>query len=249
VGHGRVTHHGWGGADRSRLDDWAVVGAGGIGSERAVSINADGLWLWRSRLGDAGWRSASVSERVVESVANSGDIGVSNTKGSGRESDIVDEPADLAVVQGHELVGLVHVGRAGVLHGGVGELAAAEQVSEVGVQVGEEDVLCRVGVVGRHVHHQRLRTTSVEEVDRDTRAATIVGGGQRSGEVRKQVYALIVAGTRGQKTRNRNANVWLGVVADGGGIDDEGQQRLLVRRIVLLEECSGVVVADGRAQK
>ena len=43
------------------------------------------------------------------------------------------------------------------------------------------------GVIRRLVHHQRGGTAAVEEVHRDTHAASIVGGGEHAVEVLEQV--------------------------------------------------------------
>lgn len=252
-----------GAVGRLGLDDGSVRRAGRVGGERAVISNADGLELWLSGLGDGHWWLALVSEGIHQSLADGLDVRLGNTEAGGGHADLLDEVADLSVVEGHVLVDLVHVGGAGVWRGGHAVLRAAEQVREVLVQVGEElaeresvkvakthsgrlDILL-VGahVVGGGVVHERSGTTTVEEVDGGTHAAASVGGGEHAVEVWGEVDALVLASSWSEDTGDLDADVWLGVVTNDGSVDDEGQESLLVHGGVILEQGGGVLVADG----
>lgn len=105
--------------------------------------------------------------------------------------------------------------------------------------------MVRVGAICRLVHHQRNGTAVVEEVDGNTGIASVVGGSKATVEVWQEVDGGAVEGAGREDTWNLDANVWLGVVANDGGVDDESQEGVLVGRIVLLEEGGGVVVTDG----
>lgn len=106
-------------------------------------------------------------------------------------------------------------------------------------------LLSRVGTVGWHVHHERSSTTVVKEVD-GTRRAASVGGGEVSVEVLEEVDALELASTWSQDTWNSDQGAWVGgVVANDGSVDDQSQDGLLVGRVVLHQQSSGVVVANG----
>lgn len=77
-------------------------------------------------------------------------------------------------------------------------------------------------VLSWHILHQRGSTTSVQEVDRDTGVATIVGRSQTSIEVRYKVdFGAVVCSVRVQDTGNGDSNVGLRVVADDGSVYQE----------------------------
>lgn len=230
--------------------------------------NADSLEFGLSVRRDGSWWGAAVAESLGQSHAGGLDIVVGDTERSGSEADLLDEVGDLGVVQAHVLVHLVHAGVAlvwrHVLHAVV---AAAEQVGEVLVQVGKETavasqlgafssemmkvnvLLSRVHAVGWHVVHQWSSTSTVQEVDRHSGVAASVGAGKTAAEVWQEVDLLAVHLTRSQDTWDLDANVWHGVVSNDGGVDEQGQERLLGRRIALLEERLGVVVTDGRIRR
>ena len=111
----------------------------------------------------------------------------------------------------------------------------------------EQHVLVAGGVVGGHVLHEGSRTAAVKEALGDTGAAAVVGGGQAAGKVRSQVDHGAIVGTGGQNAGDGDADVGLGVVANDGGVDHQRQEGLLVGGGVVLEQCRGVVVADGLA--
>lgn len=139
---------------------------------------------------------------------------------------------------------LVHVGGALVGLVGAAELGAAEEVAEVLVKVGDQLVLGGAGG-GEGVVHEGNSSSTVKEVEGDTLAATAVGGVEGAGEVGGEVDASVVTSAGGEDTGDGDANVGLGVVANGDSVDDEGQHGLLVGGGVLLEESASVVVADG----
>lgn len=114
----------------------------------------------------------------------------------------------------------------------------------MGAGDGEFLLLVGAGAIGRLVHHQRHRSAVVEEVGRDTGIASFVGGSEAAVEVWQQVDGGAVEGAGSKDAWNLDADVRLGVVADDGGVDDEGQEGVLVRGVVLLEEGGGVVVTD-----
>lgn len=193
-------------------------------------VNADRLKLGWGAGWDASWWCTPVAEGVLKGVSDDGDIGIGNTERGSGQTNVLDEPSNLAGVQGHELVGLVHAGGTSVWAGGVGELAAAEEVSKVGVQVGEEHVLGGVGAVGWHVVHEGSGGATVKEVDGDTAAATVVGGGEGTGEVWEQVDARILASSRSKETRDGNTDIGLGVVANDRSVNDESLKERMVSK-------------------
>lgn len=103
----------------------------------------------------------------------------------------------------------------------------------------------RRGAVGRHVHHERDRSSIVEEVDDGARATALVGGGKATVKVGKKVDHGAVVHSLVQDAVDGDADIGLGVVADDGSVDEEGQQGVLRRGIVDLEQGGGVVVTDG----
>jgi len=125
-------------------------------------------------------------------------------------------------------------------------LGASEQDAEVLVQVGEKGVLGRHGVVGWHVHHEGSGSSAVKEVLGNSDAASVVGRVERTIEVWEEVDGSSVVGTLGQDTWNHDTDVWLGVVTNDGGVDEEGQESVLVLGGVVLEKGGGVLVADRR---
>jgi len=233
-----------GSGDVGGLKDGLVKVAGGIDSSGAVVSNADGLGSRGSSGRDRSSRRALVAEGVVQGLANNLNIGIGNTEGSGSETNLRDEVADLLDVKTHELVDLVHVGGALVRLVGAAELRAAEQVAEVAVKVGDQFLLGGAGS-GERVVHEGSSSSTVEEVEGDTLAATAVGGVEGAGEVGGEVDASEVTSAGGEDTGDGDANVGLGVVSNGDSVDDEGQDGLLVGGGVLLEEGTSVVVADG----
>jgi hypothetical protein len=101
-------------------------------------------------------------------------------------------------------------------------------------------------VVSSSVVHEGGGAAAVEEVDAHAGAASRVGGCQTAIEVRGEVYGGAVVFAWGQDARDQNALVeFRGVVADDGGVDDEGEDGELVLGGVVCEEAGGVVVADG----
>lgn len=72
-------------------------------------------------------------------------------------------------------------------------------------------LLVRRFIVGRHVLHEGLGRTSVEEVDRLARLTTTVGRGKLAREVRQQVDIGLVDLARSKDTWNHNADIGLGV--------------------------------------
>jgi hypothetical protein len=60
-----------------------------------------------------------------------------------------------------------------------------------------------------------------------------------------RLTAVPVIRARSEDAGHFDADIDVGVVADDGRVDDEGEQRHLGRRVVLLKECIGVEVADG----
>jgi hypothetical protein len=101
-------------------------------------------------------------------------------------------------------------------------------------------------VVSSSVVHEGGCTAAVEEVDAHTGAVSCVGGCQTAIEVRGEVHGGAVVFAWGEDSRDQNALVeFRGVVADDGGVDDEGEDGELVLGGVVCEEAGGVVVADG----
>lgn len=110
-------------------------------------------------------------------------------------------------------------------------------------------LLVRGLVISRHVLLQRRSTAAVQEVLRDTHLAAIVGRGKTAVEVGKQVdRGAVVRGVGPQETGHGNI-VRLGVVTDNDSIDQHSQKRVLIRSSVLLQQCGGVVVADGHVSR
>lgn len=93
-------------------------------------------------------------------------------------------------------------------------------------------------LVGAHTGHLVLHewhsSTTVEEIDRDC-PSTAVGRSEFSIEVGSQVHSCAIDVSWGENTGDSDANVGLGVIADGHGVDDEGQELVLVRWSVLLQ--------------
>jgi len=231
--------------DVGGLDDIGVQAAGGVGgSDRAAGLNADGLGSGGSGGGNGRSRGASVAEGLVEGLTDDLHIGIGNTERGSSKSDVLDEPAELLGVKGHELVDLVHVGGAAVGLVGAAELRASEEDTEVTVKVGDELVLGGAGG-GELVLEERSGTSTVEEVEGDTGATTAVGGVEGTSEVRSEVDTGVVTSAGGEDTSDGDTDVGLGVVADGDSVDDQGEESLLVGGGVVLQEGSGVVVADG----
>lgn len=207
---------------------------------KASYSNANGLKLGLGVGRDGDRRCTLVVEGTDERVTNDGHIGVSNTERGRRQTDILNEPAELTGVQSHVLVHRVHAGVAAVLHRSVGKLRAAEQAAEVLVQVSEQEVLRALGVVGRQVLLQGSSSSTIKEVHRNAGATTLVGRVECAGEVGQQIDTSILAGARGEETRHCNADVGLRVVADDRSVHHQGQERLLVGGVVVLQESGGL---------
>jgi hypothetical protein len=87
-------------------------------------------------------------------------------------------------------------------------------------------------------------TAIVEEVLWGSRGASCVCGRQRSVKVRQKVDGSAIVSARCKDPRDRDANVGHGVVSNDRSVDDQSQQRILVRSIVDFQEGGGVVIAD-----
>lgn len=135
-------HASWGGAHWLWLHDGSICGTGGVGGKGAVAVNADGLGLSLG-LGDHDrWWGAAVVEGGVEGLADDGNVGSGDTERGGGEADLLDEVRNLVVVKSHVLVDAVHAVGASVRWETAGaNHAAAKEVTEVRVQVGEKLVL------------------------------------------------------------------------------------------------------------
>jgi hypothetical protein len=247
VGHhgargGRASTAGHGGVGLGGLHGGRVGGAGGHGGEKAGVVLADALELSTLGRNDNGGGSAADIEDGVEGLANNSNIVRGDTEGGGSEGNLLDEVADLCSREVHESVdsGL----RAEASVAGEASGRAAKESTEVLVQVGHELVLVGGSAVGRHVHGERDGTTIVKEVDGDTGAATTVGGGKTTVEVGEEVDLSAHVGTLGKNTGD-GVHVGLGVVTNDNSVDEESQEGQLVGTGVLLEESSGVLVADG----
>lgn len=133
------------------------------------------------------------------------------------------------------------------------------------VQVGRYVLLVGVGAVGRLALFERSSSTVIEEVDRDTRAASAVARGETAVEVREEVDRRAVDGSGGEDTGDGRACLGLGVcdtldawlffieaprrlrtVANDDRVDDGRQQGLLVLGRVVHEQSDGVLVTEGR---
>lgn len=115
-------------------------------------------------------------------------------------------------------------------------LGAAKKGTEELVQMGDEEVLVGLLVVGGLVLHEGLSGTTVKEVDGDTLVTTSVGGGKVASEVGEQVDLLALDLALSQDTGNLDADIGHGVVADDNSVDDEGQEGSLVLSSDLLEK-------------
>ena len=236
---------------------------------------------------DGGVGGTFVVEQHGEGLADCLDILGCDTEGGGGQTDLLDEVADLVLVESHEpgtecqlLNEEIATRRFAYLwtsywlasppYFGKPVVPTLEQprrtpkysykwvrrvledcqhLFRVAVCKERSLLLVRVGAVCRLVHHQRHRATIVEEVLRNTDVAAIVGGLQATVEVRQKVDGGAVEGAGSEDTWDHDANVRLGVVADDGGVDDQGQEGVLVGGIILLEESSGVIVADGGVRR
>jgi hypothetical protein len=250
-----VAETGGEGADgNSWLGGRGVGSTGGVGGLWAVGSDTDGLELWLG--GDeSDGLGATLVEDGSEDTADVGGVVLGDTERDGGHADLLNEVGVLGVVEVHELVDIVHgdfslvLGEVGAVHGDSG---AAEQGAEELVQVGEESVLAGRGSVGGHVHHERSRSTVIEPVDGDGLAA-LVGGGKATVKVWEEVDGGAVDGARGEDTRNGDVGegevlVWhwaLEVASDDNGVDENGQQGVLVGWGVVEEDNLGVVVANG----
>lgn len=149
--------------------------------------------------------------------------------------------------------GISHIGR----ESGASITGAAKQLAKELVQMCQEkavpvsmvnDARCKVNslliacvIVGRHVLHQWCCTPTVEKVDGGGPAVN-VGRLQASIEVWKQVDLLSHVRTRSKNSWNRDADVWLCVIADHHSVHKSDQQRVLVRCRVRHEQCLRVLV-------
>lgn len=239
VGHGARAH---GGVAHGGLHGGRVGSASRHGGERAGLVLADALELSTLSRDDSGGGSAADVEDGVKGLADSSNVVLADAERGGGEGNLLNEVADLCSREVHESVdgGL----RAEASVAGEARGRAAEESTEILVQVGHELVLVGRSAVGGLVHHERNGTTIVEEVDGDTRAATTVGRGKATVEVRQEVDLSAVVGALGKDTRD-SVHVGLGVVTNNNSVDEEGQQGQLVGASVLLEQSSGVLVTDG----
>jgi hypothetical protein len=88
--------------------------------------------------------------------------------------------------------------------------------------------------VGRHVLHERRRSTVIEEVDGHSHAATRVGGCETAIEVGEKVDGGAIVRAVGEDPGNRDADVWLGVCeASVEGPRAEGERERGVGHIQL----------------
>lgn len=108
-------------------------------SKGKTHVGANALQLHRRNRRDALLRFATVAEKTVQGRSDGLNVVVGDAERRGGEADVLDEPAHLGVVQGHELVRLVQAFVAVVRLDLDGELAAAEQATEELVEMGEED--------------------------------------------------------------------------------------------------------------
>lgn len=77
--------------------------------------------------------------------------------------------------------------------------------------IADNILLSRVRIIGRHVLHERSRTTAIEEVDGTTNQTTSICRSQATIEVRKKIDCNTVDLSLGEDTWDRNADVWLSV--------------------------------------
>lgn len=195
---------------------------------------------------DGSGRGTTLIEGIVQCHSDGHDIVGRDAETSCREPDLGDKIVHLILCQVHELVDLILTWLALVgvesghpLHG------AAEQGTEVLVQMGEEEVLRRGIGVGGLVQHERSRAAVVEEVDRGCHAV-LVGRLQRSVEVLEEIdgHALLHLTLR-EDPRNHYPDVGLCVVSDDGGVDYQSEQRHLILGGVVHEQCGRIIIADG----
>jgi len=88
--------------------------------------------------------------------------------------------------------------------------------------MGQEFILVRRCAISWHIHHQRNRSTVIEEVLRDTHASSSIAGSETTIEVACEIDFGAVVHAWGQDTRDHDADIWFGVVADDSSINDEG---------------------------
>ena len=74
--------------------------------------------------------------------------------------------------------------------------------------------------------------------------ASIVRARKSTVEVRQQIHGRAIVHARSQNTGDFDADIGLGVVADDGRVDEEGEERVLVLGGVVLEEGGRVEIAD-----
>lgn len=142
-------------------------------------------------------------------------------------------------------------------------VGAAEGSTEVRVQMGQERaadnhasinntrlqkrfyvLLVRAVRVGGHVAHERGGSSAIEEVDA-RRAAVPVSAVEGTRKVGNEVDGgSVVCGVGGENTGD-GILVGLRVVADDGGVHEQGEESVLGRRVADVQQRGRVVVTRG----
>ena len=133
---------------------------------------------------------------------------------------------------------------------------AAQELAEVGVEVGEESLLVGAGHASRGgVGNDVVGTTAIDKVDGRGHAVA-VGGHEFPGEVWEQVDLLAFDLTGGENTRyadHASREVWVGSagsceVPNACRVDEQSQQGVLVGRSVVLQQGHSILVANTSDQ-
>lgn len=85
-----------------RFNNGGVSGAGRVQGDGASVCDADGLKLRALFRDDGGVRGTSVVEELGESLADGSDVLRCDAEGGGGKTDLLDEVADLVLVESHE---------------------------------------------------------------------------------------------------------------------------------------------------
>lgn len=100
------------------------------------------------------------------------------------------------------------------------------------------------GPVRRLVHRQWHRTAVVKKINGHTSVPTAVGRLESPIEVGQEIDRSVIVFSGSQNTRHHDADIWLGVIAYHSCVDHESQKRILVGRIILIQQRFCIVVAD-----
>ncbi len=112
---------------------------------------------------------------------------------------------------------------------------------------GMDSLLITRSAITRLIHHQRRRTSTIEEVDRYARLSAAIIRIQLAVEVLHQINGRGVESGVGVENSRHGCVAGVAVITDHGRVDEQSQEGVLRGGIAGAEEKLTVMVADAGA--